>query len=182
MSSVEARVHLALEQHHIPFTWRYFDAKDLAPHIAQLMPDFAPEFTLREYKTVIMIQGGYFGSLPGVLDKVALAEVLLEADGWTVAILYEQDILNDIQGTLAKALPWFNNPPITGPPRKPPIGTPDFMSKRRQALSEWALHRGKYALTRQEEEARAHGDSATGRRRRRPRRTHQGRRRYREAS
>lgn len=173
MSSVEARVHLALEDAGAPFTWRYFDG-DLAPHLRELMPDFAPEFTLKEYRTVIVILGGFFGTIPGVLDRTALAQALLEMDGWTVVVLYEQDIYGDLTATLEKRLPWFRSPPIKGPPRVPPIGVPDFMEKRRRDLAAWALHRAKYALKRQEQSTRGR-NTASGRRRRRPSRFKAGR-------
>lgn len=126
MSSIEAMVHLALEEHKIPFSWRWFDGQ--APDFTQLLTNqgFQPEFTLREYNTVIMVEGGYFGTLPGVLDKVALAQVTLEADGWKVIILWDQDIRTfGAWELLLKAMP--NLGTITGPPRPNPYGHPDLM-------------------------------------------------------
>lgn len=179
MSKTEARVHLELERREVPFTWRWFDG-DLAPHLRVLMPDYAPEFTLKEYKTVIIVQGGYFSTLPGVIDRAAMAQVLLEADGWKVVILFEQDILRDIQGVLDKKLPWMRNPPIKGKPRVPPLGVPNFMEQRRRALSAFNLRRGFYALTRQKEEAGGR-TGTTGRRRKRLRRERARRARNRES-
>lgn len=180
MSATEARVHLELERRQVPFTWRFFDG-DLAPHLAMLMPSYAPEFTLKEYRTVIIVQGGYFSTIPGVLDKVALATVLLEADGWTVVVLFEQDILRDIRGTLTQALPWMRDPPIKGDPRNPPLGTPDFMFQRRINLRAFNIRKAKYALD-PKEQSNVGRTGSTGRRRRRLRRQRAGRTRNRESS
>lgn len=178
MSSVEARVHLELERREVPFTWRWFDG-DLAPHLRELMPSYAPEFTLKEYKTVIIVQGNYFSQLPGIIDTVAMAQVLLEADGWKVVVLWEDDILRDLQGVLEKHLPWLKKPPVKGKPRVGPYGRIDLMANRRKALSAFNLRRAKYALDRQREETRDRTDTA-GRRRRRPRRRRTRRQRNRE--
>lgn len=178
MSRTEARVHLELERRQVPFTWRFFDGL-LAPHVQILMPDYAPEFTLKEYKTVIIVQGGYFSTIPGVIDRTALAQALFEYDGWKVVVLFESDILRNLQGTLEKELPWMRNPPIKGEPRNPPLGIPDFMEKRRQALSAFNLRRGFYALDRQKEESSGRS-STSGRRRKRPRRERVRRTRRRE--
>lgn len=181
MSSTEARVHLALERYTIPFSWRYFDAWDQAPHLAELLPSYAPEFTLKEYRTVIVVSGGFFGSIPGILDRTALAQVLLEEDGWTFIMLYEADILRDVDGLLARELPWYRNPPIKGPPRMPPMGRPDFMSQRRADLSAYAIRRGKYALTEQQETTSGRNDTS-GRRRKRSLRRRNRRGRNRDGS
>lgn len=180
MSDTEARVHLALEHQKVPFSWRWFDAWDQAPHLQLLMPDYAPEFTLKEYKTVIAVQGGYFSELPGIIDRMAMAQAILEYDGWKFVVLYEQDILKDVNGLLSKQLPWFKNPPVQGLPRLPPIGVPDFMEKRRQALSAFNLRRGYYALERQKEESSGR-IGTTGRRRKRLRRERNRRGRNRES-
>lgn len=168
MSSVEARVHLELERRQVPFTWRWFDG-GMAPHLQEMMPNWHPEFTLREYKTVITVQGNYFSTLTNVIDKLAMAKVLLEADGWKVVVLYEDDILRDLQGVLEKQLPWLKNPPVKGKPRSGPYGRPDLMSDRRQALRAFNMRRAYYALNRQQEETRDRTDTS-GRRRRRTRR------------
>src|SRR5690606_35314459 len=82
MSSTEARVHLWLEYRQVPFSWRWFDG--YSPNLSYLMPDFHPEFTLKEYKVVILVIGTFWGTVPGILDRNALAQVLLEEEGWTV--------------------------------------------------------------------------------------------------
>ena len=127
MSSIEAMVHLALEEHRIPFSWRLFDGD--SPNFTQLMANqgYQPEFTLREYRTVIMVQGSFFGSLPGVLDNIALAQVLLQADLWRVVVLWEADIRTlGAWDLLAKAIPALGS--ITGPPRANPY-QPDLMGR-----------------------------------------------------
>lgn len=130
MSSIEAMVHLALESHYIPFSWRFFDGQ--APTFTQLMTNqgYQPEFTLREYRTVVLVQGAFFGSLPGVLDNVSLAKVLLEADLWKVVILWESDIRTvGAWELLRREIPMLGA--ITGPPRANPYGQPDLMSRSR---------------------------------------------------
>lgn len=133
MSSVEAMVHLELERREVPFSWRYFDGESAL--LSELMPDFTPEFTLREYKAVILVIGLFWGTLPGVLDKNALCKVLLEAEGWTVVTLFEQDIRSDVAGALDRALPQLKNPAIKGKPRPNPYGQVDLMAARRQQIA-----------------------------------------------
>src|SRR5688572_19288549 len=144
MSEVEAMVHLELEKRGVPFSWRYFDAIELAPNLALLMPDFAPEFTLKEYKYVILIIGEFFGTLPTVLDRNAFGQVLLEADGWTVAVLFEDEIRDDVGKALDSKLPLLAAAAIKGPVRPNPYGTPDFMAKRREQLRGQALQRAMF--------------------------------------
>lgn len=94
MSSIEARVHLALEAHNVPFCWRYFDG--VAPtFLAQFGESgYQPEFTILELKTILIVQGAFWGALDEVLDTVALAEACFAQDGWTVAVLWEGEILS----------------------------------------------------------------------------------------
>jgi len=168
MSEPEAMVHLELERRQVPFSWRYFDG--VSPAIAAVMPDFAPEFTLREYKVVILIIGLFFGEIPGVLDKNALAAALLEGDGWKVVNLYETDIRADVSGLLDKEVPVLKNPSVTGKPRPNPFGIPDFMARRREQLQGQGLSRAKFATkggTRavSRRRRRTFGSSDAGRRR-----------------
>lgn len=143
MSEPEAMVHLELERRGVPFSWRYFDGE--SPSLSFLMPDYAPEFTLREYKVVILIIGIFWGTLPGIIDRNALAQALLESEGWKVVTLFEQDIRNGV-GTLFDAeMPQLKNPTIRGKPRPNPWGIPDFMARRRQQLRGQGLGRAKFA-------------------------------------
>lgn len=168
MSEVEAMVHLELEKRGVPFSWRYFDAFELAPNLALLMPDFAPEFTLKEYKYAILIIGEFFGTLPTVLDRNAFAQVLLEEDGWTVAILFEAEIRNDVAKALDEKLPNLVGAVIKGPQRPNPYGTPDFMAKRRIQLAGQALAKALFKLDpdKQPERSNHFGDSGRARLRR----------------
>lgn len=134
MSDLEARVYLWLQDRRIPFSWRYFDG--FAPNFTELVPGFTPEFTLSEYKIVILMLGTYYGQLPGVLDKNAMAKATLEYDGWKVAMFWESDITLDTEGTILKELPELRNPAILGWPKANPTGvTPDYISKRREILA-----------------------------------------------
>jgi hypothetical protein len=137
MSSDEARVTLELYNRNVPFSYRYFDGN--APTVKRLMPDFAPEFTLSDYKLVIMVQGGFWGTLTGVLDQTALAQVLLEHDGWKVIILTEFDILHNLTATLDAQFPESVHPTITGGEKPSPFAPPHWMFTRRQFLRGLAL-------------------------------------------
>jgi hypothetical protein len=148
MSAVEARVHLELERRKIPFSWRLFDGLD-APQLSAVLPDYAPEFTLREYRIVIVVSGNFFGTLPGVIDRTALASALLEADHWKLVVLFESDILNEgIDKLLDRELPELAKPTVTGPPRPNPYAKfmLDVMNRRRLVLSSVALARKKFTL------------------------------------
>lgn len=140
-SQPEARVQLELEARHLKFAYRYFQGD--APITKQLIPDFNPEFTLPDYKVVIMVQGsGFFGQLPGVLDKTALASVLLEKDGWKAVIWTEEAIRQDGVATLMdRELPQLRNATLTGPEIVSPYGHPLTMETRRRFLRGLALLR-----------------------------------------
>jgi len=73
MSEPEARVFLFLKGLGVPFSWRQFDGKAYAPQFSEFMPSFVPEFTLTEYRIVILTIGSYWGTLPGILDNNGLA-------------------------------------------------------------------------------------------------------------
>ncbi len=141
MSSDDARVAVELWHRNLPWSYRYFDRPDLAPTVHQLIPDFSPEFTLSEYRTVIIVEGGFFGTLPGVLDKAALAKALLEHDGWKCIILFEQDIVHNLVAELDKQFPESIHPIIIGVQKPSPYGEPTTMDTRRQFLRGLALLR-----------------------------------------
>lgn len=129
MSGIEAMVQLALEEHQVPFSWRWMDAP--APTFIQLLANqgFQPEFTIKEHKLVILVQGAFFGMLPGVLDKVALAKVALEADGFQVVILWDADIREvGAWNLLIKEVPALGS--IKGKERPNPYGHPDTSQGR----------------------------------------------------
>ena len=142
MSEIEAMVHLDLEARRVPFSWRYFDGNSVT--LKTLAPDFNPEFTLKDFKLVILIIGNFWGTLPSILDVNALAQVALENDGWKVVSLFEDEIRKDVHQLIDRKLPELVNPAITGPPVVNPYGVPDFMSKRRQQLAGQGLRRAQF--------------------------------------
>lgn len=139
MSAIEARVALYLESKELPYTYRYFDGD--SPHLRFLMPDYHPEFTLREYKVVIVVLGNYFSQLPGILDRQALAQTLLEQDGWKFVALFESEILTALPETLEGKVPEFVTPAITGAKRPSPFGLPEWNARRKAWLGALALKR-----------------------------------------
>lgn len=122
MSGIEARVKIALEQHNIPHSWRYFDG--YAPTFRQLMGDtgYQPEFTILELQTVVIVQGAFWGTLNKVVDNVSLASAAFQMDGWKVVILWENDILNKgAWPLLVSNIP--NISTVSGPERPNPYAT-----------------------------------------------------------
>lgn len=120
MSHTEARVALWLQAQAIPYSWRYFNGD--APNFTLLVPDFTPEFTLRDYKIVILILGTYWGQVPGVLDKNSLAAAALEGDGYKVGLFWEDEIVRDVSRALTTKFPELARPSIHGGEYKNPWG------------------------------------------------------------
>lgn len=106
-----------------------------APNFQELLPNFTPEFTLKEYKTVILLLGTYWGTLPGVLDSNSLAASALEADGWKVVVLWQAEVEADVFKALYTAMPELRTPSILGEPRYSPYGHSTYMITRRQWLA-----------------------------------------------
>lgn len=143
MSSVEARIYLMLSGMNIPFSWRAFNGS--AELFQELLPGFTPEFTLPDYKAVILVLGTYYGTLPGVLDKNALAKAALEADGWRCALLWEADVVRDVRGAVFAELPDLQHPTITGPEYPNIYGVqPNYIANRRQRLLGINMKRTKF--------------------------------------
>jgi len=165
MSRPEARVHLWLEEHHIPFSWRYFDVPSMAPTLQFLMPDFHPEFTLSQYKTVIVTLGTYFSTLPGVLDRTSLGQAMLEEDGWKVVQLWENDIEANVGDAILREMPELRAPAHTGPPVAHPFAFPTYLIRRRAFAAANNMRRKKFF----DPEARWEGRTDAGSRRRRGR-------------
>lgn len=137
-SKAEARVQLELENRHIPFSYRYFDGS--APTLKTLIPAYAPEFTMKEYHIVIVVVGGFYGTLPGAIDEIALASVLLQKDGWKQIAWQENEITNiGVASLITRDIPEFVNPAIIGVERPSPVGHPLTMETRRQWLRGLAL-------------------------------------------
>lgn len=147
-SSPEARVQLELEARQIRFAYRYFADSTTALRIHKMVPDFAPEFTLPDYKVVIMIEGDFFGSLPGVLDKLALESVLLQADGWKAVVWAQSEIMVDGVGTLMhRDLPQMDIPAFRGAEIPSPYGRPSTWDTKRAYLRGLALLRKLFGNT-----------------------------------
>jgi hypothetical protein len=133
MSEPEARVYLYLVSLGVPFSWRNFDGDSLAPSFATIAKPFiTPEFTLTEYKVVIMVLGQYWGGLPAVVNTVSLAEVTLEADGWKVATLLEDEIKRDVERAIFDKLPGVNLGSIKGEPKTQVTSYDKFYVQRRK--------------------------------------------------
>ena len=141
MSQPEAMIKLDLERRKVPFSWRYFDG--VSPQLTELMPGYHPEFTLTEYKVVIILLGNFFGFLPGPLDTVALAQTLLELDGWKVKVFVEDDVRKDISGLIDRELPELINGIYRGKEKIGPYGRPDLLAERRNQLRELGASRAK---------------------------------------
>lgn len=172
MSAPEALVHLELESREIPFSWRFFDAED-APTIRTLMPEYAPEFTLREYKMVIVVLGRFTGNVPAILDRNAIAEALLQVDGYKVVYLWEDDVRADVSFALNREAPILVRPPIKGVTRPNPWGNVDIVGKLRRmsAGRSYARTRPKLeVIERNRLDSGSRNDDSRGRRRPRSRR------------
>lgn len=55
-------------------------------------PTWEPDFLLPQYQIWVEIQGAYFHTLPGAVEKDALRFAMIEAAGWTPIFLWEEDI------------------------------------------------------------------------------------------
>lgn len=133
MSLPDALVHMELERQNLPFSYRYFKT-EWCPGLVELFREqpnpWTPEFTLPQYKTVIIIIGFYFGSIPGIIDANALGKVFLESQGWKVVIWFQNEIEGSPgpTGLLARDLPNLLKGKIHGPPIANPYGLPNFLS------------------------------------------------------
>jgi hypothetical protein len=119
MSEPEARVFLFLRGLGVPFSWRQFDGQSQAPTFMSVMQsqNFVPEFTLTEYKIIILVIGDYYGSIPGILNTAGLAQACFENDGWKVAALWQTEIINDVGKAIFSKLPILATPSIKGGPK-----------------------------------------------------------------
>ena len=136
MSEAEARVFIFLKQLGVPFSWRWFDGDAQAPQYSTIVKPYGiPEFTLTEYRMAILVQGAYWGGMPGVLDLSAAIKTWLEADGWKVAVLYDADIINDVQKALLKELPALGFGSIQGGPKNMPTAYDKKYNLRRRLFA-----------------------------------------------
>lgn len=69
-------------------------------------PTWEADFLLPQYKIWVEVQGGYFHTLPGAVERDALRFVMIEAAGWKPIFLWEEDIRSRLQDIL-NAIPEF---------------------------------------------------------------------------
>lgn len=129
MPSSDARVYIALQQRRVPFSYRFFNTYN--PYLQALIPDWAPEFTLKDYKVVIVVLGSFFGGIPAMIDRTSLAKAILEKDGWKFFIWSEFDVSQDVDKLLS-SVPELRKPRVTGPVYRNPLGQPDVMAAFRR--------------------------------------------------
>lgn len=136
MSYPEAIVQQDLERRGVPFAWRKFDGDvSSAPDFIYLMPDYSPTFVLREYKVAIFVIQPFFGTIPGVLDKVGLAVALLEADHWKAVLIYQQDVYEGrVASEIDRQAPELAHPTVRGTERVDQRQQEYYATKRRLRL------------------------------------------------
>lgn len=69
-------------------------------------PTWEPDFLLPQYRIWIEIQGAYFHTLPGAVERDALRFVMIEAAGWKPIFWWEDDIRTRLM-ELMNAVPEF---------------------------------------------------------------------------
>lgn len=134
MSWPDAIVRRELEIRRIPFSYRYFKP-EWCPILKVLLPDYHPEFTLPDYKIVILVMGQFWGTLPGIIDRDALGKVALESQGWKVVVWHELDIRQRVLQLFSRDLPMLDDPQITGEMIPNPYPLPDFIGKFKQIIA-----------------------------------------------
>jgi hypothetical protein len=130
MPWAEAMVYLVLSQRRIPFMWRLFDGNSV--YLRTLLPGWAPEFTITMTKTVIVVVGDFWGNIPPVIDRTALAKAVLEREGWKFYVIYEVDIRTKGADAVVNRLSDLRGAVGRGGPKKNPHGVPDVMEQFRR--------------------------------------------------
>lgn len=69
-------------------------------------PTWEADFLLPQYRIWLEVQGGYFHTLPGAVERDALRFVMIEAAGWKPIYWWEDDIRTRLQD-LFNAVPEF---------------------------------------------------------------------------
>lgn len=127
----DAMVYRELQFRKVPFSYRWFDPQ-WSPQLKAIIPDYHPEFTLPQYKIVIIVLGSFWGTLPGIIDRNALAKAVLESEGWKFAIWNEVDIRRNVGQLFTKELPELNQPRIKGHVIPSPYGIPTYLLEFRK--------------------------------------------------
>lgn len=147
MSAVDARIAEYLLEIGVRFAYDYFDQQGQPPaqHMKQLIPNFAPPFTLPDYRVVILVQSDFWGTLPGVINQNALAEVLLHADGWKAVTWTAAEItgLPGVAGLFSRDLTEVVDGVAKGAEIPSPYGRPNTWNRRRRILRGLGLVRHK---------------------------------------
>lgn len=125
---VDAYMWIALTQRGVPFYYRWFSEN--VAFIRELLPDWAPEFTIPARKTVIVILGEFYGNIPSIIDTTALAKAILDQNGWTTYIVLESTILARGVDRVVDTFTTIRG--ATGGPLKQPFGLPDVMAQFRR--------------------------------------------------
>ena len=148
MSSIDARIAEYLLEIGVAFAYDYFDQAGgpAAPHMKVLLPNFAPPFTLPDYRVVIMVQSDFWGSLPGVINQNALAEALLQTDGWKAVVWTSAEIQGfpGVASLFQRDLPEVVTGPFKGQEVPSPYGRPNTWNRRRSILRGLGLIRSKH--------------------------------------
>lgn len=127
----DAMVYRELQIRQVSFSYRWFNPT-WSPKLKAIIPDYHPEFTLPQYRVVIIVLGSFWGSLPGIIDRNALAKTVLEAEGWKVVIWNELDIRRNIVALFSKELPQLDKPAVKGTLIPSPYGIPNYLLEFRK--------------------------------------------------
>lgn len=162
MSWPDAIIRRELEVRRVPFSYRYFKP-EWCPTLKVLLPDYHPEFTLPQYKIVILVMGQFWGTLPGIVDRDALGKVVLESEGWKVVVWHEIDIRTRVLQLFRTELPQLEDPQITGEQIANPYPLPNFIDKFKAIIAAQRVLIKRTRATRTRRKGRAR--RRTGRRR-----------------
>ncbi|MDT8434666.1 MAG: DUF559 domain-containing protein [Anaerosomatales bacterium] len=105
----EKMVLAELVKRRVPFHFQYA-ASNIAPHL-----DYRLDFYIPSTKMDLEINGEYWHTTPGAIDRDAFRYATLEMLGVKVVVLWENDILTRLFALLEE-VPELANPPVTGPP------------------------------------------------------------------
>src|SRR4030095_4482002 len=122
-------IYLALQQRGIAFSYRWFNGH--STYLKAFLPDYAPEFTIASAKVIIVIFGSFFGNIPSVIDRNALAKAILEREGWQVVWVQEVDLLSYGADTILQRIPRLAGA-AKGGPLPHPLGAIDTMEQFRR--------------------------------------------------
>lgn len=160
--STDARVMIRLNQLGVPYSYRYFNADNA--YIKELLPGWAPEFTLKDYKLVILVIGTFFGQIPAVISQNSLGKVILEQAGWKVLEWHQVDIESRLDFLFAQAPNGLGIARIKGPPYRNPFAAslPNIMKNFYLMRSKASVRMGARQIVRTRGTARRRNTSSRG--------------------